>query len=100
MTCNVADHASPVQLVHAPVPKSGDVLGRSFGSIDPRAPDATSPSIDANAHLRKEAQPVRPCDLRQRKSDEKKVKFAEANVDETAVGRIVIRDGAGATPAS
>ena len=97
MTSDVTAHASPVQPVHAPVPKSGDDLRCSSGSIDLRAPDATSPSIDANAHMRKEAQNVRPSDLRQQKSDEKTVRFAEANIDETAADRIA-RPVMGQTP--
>ena len=81
---------------HAPE-TDGDDLRCSSGSIDLRAPDATSPSIDANAHTRKEAQPVRPSDPRQQKFDEKTVRFAEANVDETAVDRTV-RPVMGQTP--
>ena len=96
MTRDVADHASPVQSVHAPVPKRGDTLERTPGSVDLRAPDTMSPSTDANAHMREEAQPVRPCDLRQQKSDEKTVRFAEANVDEKT-GEWPVRPGMGQT---
>ena len=65
MTCDVAGHASPVQPVHAPVPESRDYPRYPSGSLDLRESERGSLSIDANAHMRKEAQPVRPNDSKQ-----------------------------------
>ena len=65
VTCDVASHASPVQPVQAPVHESRDYPRYPYGSIDLRESVQESLSIDANAHMRKEAQPVRPNDSQQ-----------------------------------